>query len=171
MSESAFWRFSLDFYARPAVAPLCLALQDECGADVNVLLYLLFAAANTRALDDTDLDAIESVANEWRTAVVLPLRTLRRRLRHPVGVFPVERTEPLRSDIKRIELAAERLQQETLEQHVPVDTLGHEAATAMQAARINLALYARRLGAGATAAMAPLNALFDAGLRGDTAVN
>jgi uncharacterized protein (TIGR02444 family) len=39
--DDPFWRFSLDLYGRPGVAPACLALQDEAGADVNLVLYLL----------------------------------------------------------------------------------------------------------------------------------
>ena len=41
---SPFWRFSLRIY--PAVADTCLELQDRFGVDVNVLLFLLFAARN-----------------------------------------------------------------------------------------------------------------------------
>jgi len=45
--ESPFWRFSLRFYSRPGVAAACLALQDEAGADVNLMLFLLFLAKTT----------------------------------------------------------------------------------------------------------------------------
>jgi uncharacterized protein (TIGR02444 family) len=35
------WQFSEQHYARPGVAAACLALQDEHGANVNLLLLLL----------------------------------------------------------------------------------------------------------------------------------
>ena len=38
-AASAFWQFSLDVYARPQVAELCLALQDEHNFDVNAVLF------------------------------------------------------------------------------------------------------------------------------------
>ena len=39
-----FWQFSLEVYARPQVADLCLVLQDEHGFDVNILLLCLWLA-------------------------------------------------------------------------------------------------------------------------------
>ncbi len=36
-----FWQFSEQHYARPGVAQACLQLQDEHGANVNLLLLLL----------------------------------------------------------------------------------------------------------------------------------
>ena len=39
---SPFWRFSLRFYRQPRVADACIALQEESGVDVNLLLYLLW---------------------------------------------------------------------------------------------------------------------------------
>ena len=40
--EPAFWRFSVQFYRQPAVAEVCLLLQDEFGIDVNLLLFVLW---------------------------------------------------------------------------------------------------------------------------------
>ncbi|MGZ3308467.1 MAG: DUF2390 domain-containing protein, partial [Xanthobacteraceae bacterium] len=39
---SPFWRFSLRFYRQPKVADTCIALQEERGVDVNLLLFLLW---------------------------------------------------------------------------------------------------------------------------------
>ena len=41
---SPFWRFSLQFYRLPKVADACIALQEEAGVDVNLLLFLLWQA-------------------------------------------------------------------------------------------------------------------------------
>src|SRR5262249_61394116 len=46
---SPFWRFSLQFYRQPKVADACIALQEEAGGDVNLLLFLLWHAAQKRA--------------------------------------------------------------------------------------------------------------------------
>ena len=40
--DSAFWRFSLELYARDGVPAACLALQDREGADVNLVLLALW---------------------------------------------------------------------------------------------------------------------------------
>ncbi len=37
--NNPFWQYSLEVYAKPEVAELCLSLQDEFGLDVNVLLF------------------------------------------------------------------------------------------------------------------------------------
>src|SRR5262249_35669715 len=42
---SPFWRFSLQFYRQPKVADACIALQEGAGVDVNLLLFLLWHAA------------------------------------------------------------------------------------------------------------------------------
>ena len=42
-------RFSLRFYRQPEVADACIALQEEAGVDVNLLLFLLWHATMKRA--------------------------------------------------------------------------------------------------------------------------
>jgi len=142
MSDSAFWRFSLAFYSRPGVADACIALQDACGADVNVALYLLFLALDGRVIETNDMTRIIAVAAPWNDAVVLPLRSVRRRMKGGGAGLPAPRAEALRTEVKRIELQAEHLLQEALE------TLGRTAQFALQrhspdvAAKTNLAHYA-----------------------------
>ena len=140
-SDSAFWRFSLRFYALPGVAPACLALQDQAGVDVNVLLLLLFAADQGRELSRDDVARLDAAIAPWRTDVVGPLRTLRRRLKTGVGDFPSN--EGFRNLVKKIELEAERVEQGRLESLAA--TLGKPAVPA-PAARANLAAYGAHLG-------------------------
>jgi hypothetical protein len=56
--------------------------------------------------------------------VVQPLRALRRRLKGGVAPVAPSHAEALRSAIKREELAAERLQQQTLEEFHPAAATG-----------------------------------------------
>jgi uncharacterized protein (TIGR02444 family) len=49
-TETPFWRFSLNFYRQAGVAEACIALQDDFGVDVNLMLFLLWLAANGRQL-------------------------------------------------------------------------------------------------------------------------
>ena len=55
----SFWDFSLAFYAMPGVADACLQLQDGCGADVNVLLFLLYRARDGYMLSAAEVPAAE----------------------------------------------------------------------------------------------------------------
>jgi uncharacterized protein (TIGR02444 family) len=140
--DSAFWRFSLRFYGLPEVAPACLALQDEAGVDVNLLLFLLFLAENGRAVARDDVVRLDDMIAPWRTEVVEPLRALRRRLKTGVGDVLPASSEGLRNMVKKIELEAERLEQGRLEAHA---SIGKPAARE-EAARANLSAYAEHLG-------------------------
>ena len=138
---SAFWQFSLEFYARPRVAGACLELQDGAGVDVNLLLYLLFLANHERAVGRDDVARLDALVATWREHAVRPLRALRRELKAGIAPVPVIDSELLRSAIKRDELEAERIEQELLERLAPVPTLGKPAASRDTAARANLAAY------------------------------
>ncbi len=137
---SAFWQFSLAFYARPGVAAACIELQDNASADVNVMFYMLFLATQRRQIGHVDAAHIDASIKAWREIAVVPLRTLRRRLKTGVEPIAGADTEALRSAVKRIELEAERIEQEWLERSVPV-SIGRPAASPLAAARANLDAY------------------------------
>ena len=99
-----FWSFSLDLYARPGVAPACLALQDRFGCDVNILLFALWAARCGKALARADFDALDAAVAPWRGGVVEPIRALRRALKaDALGAAPVS-TEQVRAKLLEAEL-------------------------------------------------------------------
>lgn len=112
--SSPFWRFSLALYARPGVAPACLRLQEEAGADVNVLLYATWLGTRGRKLDAGRMQSVVAAVEEWRKSAVVPLRSARRFLKNSPDLFPAPQTEALRTAVKKAELEAERLQQEAL---------------------------------------------------------
>lgn len=41
ITTTSFWQFSSRHYSLPGVAPACLELQDNHGANINLLLFLL----------------------------------------------------------------------------------------------------------------------------------
>lgn len=146
MNDSPFWRFSLALYGRPGVPDACLRLQDECGADVNVMFYVLFLAHANRRIDAADVERIEALAAPWRDDIVRPLRTVRRVLKSPPAHFRDDATQGLREQVKRIELEAEHLQQLALERALPPHELGVPEAAGQTCGAQNLQLYAQRLG-------------------------
>ena len=103
-----FWDFSLASYSRDGVPESCLALQDDFNLDVNVLLYGAWLASQDKRLETEHLAALEVVIKPWREQVVEPLRALRRRWRE----YPP--AEVLRGEVKRLELQAERRQQDMM---------------------------------------------------------
>ncbi len=107
----SLWDFSIAVYARPGVAPACLALQDRRGVDVNVLLLCCWAGASGRLLSKLDLAAALVAVREWRDEVVQPLRALRRRLKAGVAGIPTDQAEAMRRRVADLELEAERIAQ------------------------------------------------------------
>lgn len=151
MSRSArggLWAFSLRFYAQPGVEPACLALQDEHGVDVNVLLFLLWLALRGAKISKPQLEAILQASAPWQREVVAPLRRLRRRLKEPI--LPVEPSVALRyrKRLEKLELEAERLEQDALQAWSGRNVHGSaaSAASAAEAARASLDVYADVLG-------------------------
>jgi uncharacterized protein (TIGR02444 family) len=110
------WRFSLAFYGDRETARLLLALQDEQGVDVCLMLYFIYQSCTS--IDSSDwcwtgervrecMDAVGS----WRAHLVQPLRTLRQQLKHHANLpgkgWPLE---AFRSQVQALELAAEKSQ-------------------------------------------------------------
>ncbi len=139
---SPFWRFSLRFYRQPKVANACIALQEEAGVDVNLLLFLLWHATHTRVLSATEVADLEHRIGAWRDATVIPLRAVRRALKSPPALVEPATAEAFRTRIKAVELEAERLQQEAMYALARPSLLGREAPSSQDAARVNLAAYA-----------------------------
>jgi uncharacterized protein (TIGR02444 family) len=112
--DGAHWRFSLALYGQDGAADACLALQDRLGVDVNILLLAIFAAAECgMVVTSQDLQRMDALVKAWRTETVAPLRTMRRRLKQPLGPAD-EYAEVLRSEIKKAELLAEQIEQALL---------------------------------------------------------
>jgi uncharacterized protein (TIGR02444 family) len=139
---SPFWRFSLRFYRQPMVADACIALQEEAGVDVNLLLFLFWHATLKHVLSAAEVEALESQIGPWRDTTVIPLRAVRRALKSPPALVAGAVAELFRTRIKAVELEAERLQQEAMYELARVSLLGREAPSLQEAARANVSAYA-----------------------------
>jgi uncharacterized protein (TIGR02444 family) len=105
------WAFLTDFYGREGVSQACLVLQDEAGLDVVEMLMLIYAdLALGKSLSSGEIAALRAAMSSWRQDVVLPLRALRRTLKPPREDITDHAKEQLRTQIKKAELMAERLQ-------------------------------------------------------------
>ncbi|HTK34008.1 MAG TPA: TIGR02444 family protein [Caulobacteraceae bacterium] len=109
--DDRLWAFCLDVYGQDGVAPACLALQDRHGMDVPLLLFVAWAGAEAGlALSGQQMESAARSASAWQGEVVTVLRGLRRRLKLDLAANPDAAVEALRNDIKRAELAAERIE-------------------------------------------------------------
>lgn len=102
-----FWAYSLRLYRKPGVAAACIGLQDRLGIDVNVVLFCLWMAACGQTVAPATMRLAAGLSRVWSANVVGPLRGARRFLK------PLELPE-LRGAVARVELAAERVEQDLL---------------------------------------------------------
>jgi uncharacterized protein (TIGR02444 family) len=158
------WTFSQAFYARPGVSEALIALQNRAGLDVNLILFALWCGISGRGrLSNTDLSSAERSAHPITTAIVVPLRALRRQIRSD----PDADVQRLRERIKRLEIAAERIVQHRLARIAGTPANDTVAAARAAAAQTNLALYlGPRIGHSAEAAR--IREALDALLKGET---
>ena len=146
-----FWTFSLGYYRGAGVSEACLELQDNCGVDVNVVLFLLWMASQRRSVATADVKALADKVRPWQIDVIGPIRALRRKLKTDAPLLDKGPAELFRTKIKAIELESERLQQEAmaaLAASLATDTASSTAA----AARASIAAYQGAIGRPFTAA-------------------
>lgn len=143
--DNAFWKFSLAVYMAPGVADECLAVQEQYGVDVNVLLFCAWLGiARKVALTPGDIEAVGAEVGVWHESAVKPLRGVRRYMKN----VPGGDVAALRTRVKAAELEAEQVEQAMLfayaEAHWPRD--GEAALPA--ALWANLETYLRAQGYG-----------------------
>ncbi len=144
-AETPLWRFSLNFYRQAGVSDACIDLQDGCGVDVNLLLFLFWLASDHRQLSAEEVKMLDDNVRDWRNLTIVPIRDLRRRLKGTATLVEPGKQEAFRNKVKTVELEAERLQQEALYEFTKSGPLGSPTAPAA-AARANIAAYESALG-------------------------
>jgi uncharacterized protein (TIGR02444 family) len=160
-AQTPFWRFSLRFYRQAGVSDACIALQDGCGVDVNLLLFLFWLADSGRLLTSDEVKNLDDSVRDWRNLTIIPIRDTRRKLKGARTLVDPGLQEVFRDRVKAVELEAERLQQEGLYAFTQSGPLGRPAAPG-DAARANISAYARLMGTSFPAgAVAILVSAFD----------
>ena len=148
---NSFWDYSLAVYRRPGVSEACLRLQDDAGVDVNLLLYVCWlATVRDAALDEAGVRDAIALTEGWRDRVVRPLRDVRRWMKGGAEGMPAESVEALRSEVKKIELKSERLQQDMLFAMAGPAKAATDEAAARRRADANIGTYLSVIGAPRT---------------------
>ena len=136
----SLWNFSVETYQRPGVREACLGLQDDIGADVNILMYCCWRGR----MAGEEIGALMAALAPWQLGVVSELRAVRRALKSmlaDLGEFS-EAAARLRKKVAALELEAEKLQQAMLARHAADHSAGPPSP---QAAADNLQHYFARL--------------------------
>ena len=135
-----FWDFSVKIYQYPEVEKACLELQDNHGLSVVMLLYCIWVGVFRGEFEDDIYTRASTFSLSWDNGVVMPLREVRRWIKSSQGEQMVS-VEPLREQIKAVELDAERFQMSILEglysetKGMPFDTEKQLLASARNLAR------------------------------------
>ena len=118
IDDKSFWDFSVRTYRQRGVADACIALQDERGVDVNLLLFCLWTGATRGPFDDQIFESALTFSRLWSDNVVAALRDVRRWMKVDGcsdTIVATDRCMSLRDEVKQVEFKAERLQEDTLE--------------------------------------------------------
>lgn len=105
---SGLWDWAVQAYASDGVSDACLHLQDAAGQNVPLLLWAAWAARTGRNPDADTLEAACDVARAWQEAAIAPLREVRRGLKGRNPDLEDADREAVRSQVKAVELEAER---------------------------------------------------------------
>lgn len=126
LSAEQLWQFSLRLY--PNVKALCLQLQDELGANVNLLLLLCYLEQQQLGLNSPDIKQLAATLAQFSAAFTQPIRQLRKTADN-AGLAPAMQHQ-LKQTLLKSELQLEQLEQQLLVQHCPALSSG--AATMLE---------------------------------------
>jgi uncharacterized protein (TIGR02444 family) len=110
--SSPFWDYSLGIYAKSGVADACIALQDDFGLDVNILLACLwFSAQGPGRLESDQIRECVGRTRDWQDKVVKLLRAARRYSKAQPAELPESLRDEFRPRLQAVELDAEHVEQ------------------------------------------------------------
>lgn len=109
-----FWTHALGVYLREEPRAAFLRLQDRGGADVPMLLWCLWLSSEGRAPSRQTMADAVAFSARWRTAMVDPLRRVRRGAKGGIDGLPADLAEAGRTLVAETEQALERLQMDHL---------------------------------------------------------
>jgi len=141
----SFWDFSVRTYRTPGVPDACLSLQNDYGADVNMLLYCCWVGVYVGQFEHELFERASRFSAAWANHVVVPLRSVRTWMKHEgcnTEPVPTDSCMALREKIKLLEFDAEKLQQETLASLTTSERSGnYSSEQTLQAVNANLDRY------------------------------
>ena len=143
--ETPLWLFSLKFYSLEGVRESLLACQDCSGANINIVLFMLWIAPHRRFLSLTEVREIVSLTRSWSKNVIVPLRKIRQSLKKTEEAIVAKDSVLLREKIKMLELEAEKIEQRALFEAYDIDCMGTLGLETGATAKANLKIYEQLL--------------------------
>lgn len=132
-----FWNFSLEVYSKKGVSDACIALQEKCGVDVNILLFCCWTASvGHPVLSKHEVTLLCRSAADWNYDIVQKLRSVRKSFKIKNYECDEEEVRQLQNQILEVEIKAEQIEQFKLMRTITV--LENDSVTEIQ--RINNAV-------------------------------
>ncbi|MFC7048881.1 TIGR02444 family protein [Emcibacter nanhaiensis] len=141
MKENDFWEYSLEVYGNARAAEACLALQNNCQANANLLLFFTWIARRHGRLIDLAACALcDRCISGIDTTIVSSLRSARQAI-DKMTTDPA--LQEIRKKILDLELEAENLVQSRLFELTPtlIDQCPGSNLTVEEKMRHNLETY------------------------------
>ncbi|CEG58654.1 TIGR02444 family protein [Legionella fallonii] len=133
-----FWDYSLTLYAHEEVRQLCLDLQDSYNANVNIVLWCCWYAAEKGLVSQELLQQILMHNTPWHQHVTCQLRHARQWLKKNQSN---ELVEPYGQQILQLEITSEAFQQKQLYELSLAQKKTNHNHNKVEAARVNLECY------------------------------
>jgi len=112
--NSEFWNYSTQAWTLPEVEAICLALQNDIDANINILLYCCWVGDKNRRLNDDDLQTLLDTIQPWQT-IIKPLRESRKMIQQQAIAMPTRLKDQTITNMSEMELNAEHMAQLALE--------------------------------------------------------
>lgn len=112
--NSDFWNYSTQIWTLPEVEAICLDLQNNYGANINMLLYCCWVGDKKLSLNDDDLQVLLDTVQPWQT-IIKPLRDSRKMMQQHLIAMPANMVDQTVNNITEMELNAEHMSQMALE--------------------------------------------------------
>jgi uncharacterized protein (TIGR02444 family) len=144
--ESLFWNYSCQLFQIADVAEVCLHMQNNFDADVNLLLFCCWAGDNHRPLNESEIDNLIKASEPWQTAIIKPLRDARRLMKNQIIAMPANLHTQTITNLSEMELNAAHMAQLDLEKIIDfTDEVANKKTSAIDISARNLMLYAQKL--------------------------
>ena len=158
--NSDFWNYSSQLWTLPGVEKICLDLQNQKQANVNILLFCCWLGDQKRSLDSGHINVLLDSIESWQT-IIIPLRESRQLMQESMIAMPAPMADQTLSNISEMEINAEHMAQLSLERALVIHNLKScDASSDLACSMANLNVYCRSLEADDW--QAPVNDLLNA---------
>jgi uncharacterized protein (TIGR02444 family) len=101
--------FAFSYYSEADIANACIHLQDKYSVNICLLIAMRWLDKQERWISDEQIKDIADYIKPWVDEVIIPTRSLRRRLKLPIEPFTRNAVqEQMYLSIKQLELTAEK---------------------------------------------------------------